>query len=192
MGKQYQFLGQKSLSNKFKKELIHNKPSYLKSILALNLFSTSPAFAEVGKIFDFNATLPIMAVQFIALMVFLDENWFSPVGKVLDQRNEKVRTLLCSFNDGREELVALQTEAETILKDARTEAKAKISEAKANSAEKAEAKLATQKAKLNDELAGAIIKLETEKDAAQKELDSQAGELSKYILERVLPAGFSL
>merc|ERR1712060_784350 len=96
-------------------------------------------FAEAGKIFDFNATLPIMAAQFIALMIFLDKNWFSPVGKVLDQRNEKVRTLLCSFNDGREELVALQTEAETILKDARTEAKAKISEAKTNSAEKAEA-----------------------------------------------------
>merc|ERR1712227_693594 len=181
--KKYQFLGQKSLSNKFKKELTHNKSSYLKSILALNLLSTSPVFAEAGKIFDFNATLHIMAAQFIALMVFLDKSWFSPVGKVLDQRNEKVRTLLCSFNDGREELVALQTEAETILKDARAEAKAKISEAKANSAEKAE---------VNDELAGAIRKLETEKDAAQKELDSQADELSKYILERVLPAGFSL
>merc|ERR1711904_439290 len=145
----------------------HNKSSYLKSILALNLLSTSPVFAEAGKIFDFNATLPIMAAQFIALMVFLDKNWFSPVGKVLDQRNKKVRILLCSFNDGREELIALQTEAENILKDARAEAKAKISEAKANSAEKAEAKLATQKAKLNDELAGAIRKLETEKDAAQ-------------------------
>merc|ERR1712196_521265 len=101
-------------------------------------------------------------------------------------------TLLCSFNDGREELVALQTEAETILKDARAEAKAKISEAKTNSTEKAEAKLKKQKTKINDELAGAIRKLETEKDAAQKELDLQADELSKYILERVLPAGFSL
>merc|ERR1711920_1056733 len=141
--------------------------------LAFNLFSTSPAFAEAGKIFDFNATLPIMAAQFIALMIFLDKNWFFPVGKVLDQRNEKVRTLLCSFNDGSEELIVLQIEAETILKDARTEAKAKISESKINSTKKAEAKLVIQKAKLNDELTKAIKKLETEKDAAQKELDMQ-------------------
>merc|ERR1712048_376729 len=143
------------LSNKFKKELVHYKSSYLKSILAFNLFSTSPVFAEAGKIFDFNATLPIMAAQFIALMIFLDKNWFFPIGKVLDQRNEKVRILLCSFNDGREELIALEIEAEIILKDARTEAKAKISEAKINSIKKAEAKLAIQKAKLNDELTGA-------------------------------------
>ena len=47
-----------------------------------NLILGSPAMAEVGKIFDFNATLPIMMGQFLLLMVVLDKLVFSPVGKV--------------------------------------------------------------------------------------------------------------
>jgi len=36
-----------------------------------NLIAASPAMA--GEVFDFNLTLPIMAGQFLALMVFLDK-----------------------------------------------------------------------------------------------------------------------
>ena len=53
-----------------------------------------PAHAEAGKIFDFNLTLPVMVGQFLLLMVFLDKFWFGPVGKVLDERDAKIRTLL--------------------------------------------------------------------------------------------------
>merc|ERR1719198_342675 len=180
-------LGRKSTKKSFEKKL-----SIFPSVWICNLLTSSPVFAEAGKIFDFNATLPVMAVQFILLMIFLDKNWFGPVGKVLDERNKKVNTMLSSFKDGNEELEALQTEAESILRDARTEAKTKISEAKADLSQKAEAKLLAQKAKLSNELTIGIKKLEDERDSAQKELDVQVGELSKYILERVLPTGFSL
>merc|ERR1712007_62772 len=109
-------------------------------------------------------------------MIFLDKNWFGPVGKVLDERNKKVNTLLSSFKDGNGELEALQTEAESILKDARTEAKTKISEAKTDLSQKAEAKLLAQKVKLSNELTIGIKKLKDERDSAQKELDVQVGE----------------
>ena len=70
------------------------KPAALAAIT--NVLVTLPAHAEAGKIFDFNLTLPIMATQFLLLMVFLEKTWFTPVGKVLDQRDKLLRDQLGS------------------------------------------------------------------------------------------------
>ncbi len=59
-----------------------------------NVLLALPAHAEAGKIFDFNLTLPVMVAEFLLLMVFLDKFWFTPVGKVLDERDAKIRSLL--------------------------------------------------------------------------------------------------
>jgi F-type H+-transporting ATPase subunit b len=74
-------------------------PAFLKpaALIALtNALAALPAHAEAGKIFDFNATLPIMVGQFLLLMVFLDKFWFGPVGKVLDERDALIRKSLSS------------------------------------------------------------------------------------------------
>ncbi len=62
-----------------------------------NALMALPAHADAGKIFDFNLTLPIMAGQFLLLMVFLDKFWFGPVGKVLDERDGYIRDQLKKF-----------------------------------------------------------------------------------------------
>lgn len=62
-----------------------------------NALMALPAHADAGKIFDFNLTLPIMAGQFLLLMVFLDKFWFGPVGKVLDERDGYIREQLQKF-----------------------------------------------------------------------------------------------
>merc|ERR1712093_602971 len=104
--------------------------------LIADLFSVMPLHA--GKVFDFDATLPAMAAQFLLLTLFLEKTWFGPVGKVLDERNDKILTRVKSLSEVTGELDSLQNEAETLLKEARAEAKAKIAEAKVNSAAKAE------------------------------------------------------
>lgn len=43
---------------------------------------------------QFNLTLPAMAGQFLLLMVMLDKLWFTPVGKVLDERDALIRSKL--------------------------------------------------------------------------------------------------
>lgn len=55
-----------------------------------NAIMASPA-AAAGKLFDFDLTLPIMAGEFLLLMIFLDKTWFGPVGKVLDERDTMIR-----------------------------------------------------------------------------------------------------
>lgn len=70
------------------------KPALLATVA--NVLATLPAHAEAGKIFDFNLTLPIMATQFLLLMVFLEKTWFTPVGRVLDERDKLLRDKLGS------------------------------------------------------------------------------------------------
>ena len=64
--------------------------------LAANFFAALPAHAAAGKIFDFNLTLPIMVVQFLGLMIFLDKFWFTPVGNNLDERDKYLRDRLAN------------------------------------------------------------------------------------------------
>merc|ERR1712078_710904 len=160
-------------------------------LLYTNILVAFPAHAA-GKIFDFDATLPFMAAQFLILMVFLDKVWFGPVGKVMSERNRKIAVSKESLVNGTEELTALQKEAETILKDARIEAKAKIADARAASNAKAESELQAEKALIDAEITATINKLSTERASAQKDIDSQVSELSQYIIKKVLPGSYKL
>merc|ERR1719240_1936773 len=171
-------------STTIRKEFIYKN---LGTALLGNLLMTMPAHAGSGKVFDFNATLPIMAAQFLLLMIFLDRTWFGPVGKVLDERSAKIRTRLRSVDSGAEELESLQNEAENILKDARAEAQATISESKNKAASEAQIELAAKKSKLDADLALAVKELDSETSDVQKALDEQVSALSKDIIKKVLP-----
>lgn len=105
----------------------------------------SPAFAE-GKLFDFNLTLPVMAGQFLLLMVFLDKTWFTPVGKVLDERDELIRSKLASVSGNTEKIAEMQAEAEKVLKSARDAASAAVNEARTTTMAEQDAKLETLRA----------------------------------------------
>merc|ERR1711904_523328 len=120
------FREKKTSSAKFSQTIasIPNKNSLPLSLSIANILIAMPAHSEAGKIFDFNATLPIMAVQFLILMVFLEKVWFGPVGKVILERNHKIKKRKIFLAIGTEELKALQKEAETLLKEARVEANA--------------------------------------------------------------------
>lgn len=68
--------------------------------IAANALVALPSFAgEPGKIFDFNLTLPIIATEFLLLMVILDKTVFGPVGKAIDDRDELIRSQLASVGD---------------------------------------------------------------------------------------------
>merc|ERR1711977_728045 len=150
------------------KSTISNKSSLPLSFSIANILIALPAYSDAGKIFDFNATLPIMATQFLILMVFLDKVWFGPVGKVITKRNRKIEERKAFLATGTEELTSLQKQAETLLKEARAEAKAKILDAKAASNAKSESELADEKTRLDREIAIAVKELSDERASAQK------------------------
>lgn len=157
--------------------------------LLSNAMMALGASADTGKIFDFNLTLPIMAGQFLLLMVFLDKTWFSPVGTLLEDRDSQLREKLATVKGNSGEVSNLQEQAEKILSDARAAAQKKVADAKSAVSTEAATELAAAKAKVDAELARALAGLESEKDAALKGLDAQVAKLSDDILARVLPEG---
>merc|ERR1711862_357272 len=140
----------------------------------------SPAYS--GKVFDFNATLPIMAAQFILLVIFLEKTWFGPVGEILDARDEVIRNRLMSVKSGNDELEALLNSADALLKDARADAQSEIADAKSKAAAKAEAELASEKRKLDSELALAMTDLTASQQSTQEDIERQVAGLADYIV----------
>lgn len=112
--------------------------------LVANLIMASPAHA--GKLFDFDATLPVMIGQFLLLMVFLDKTWFTPVSRLLNERDELIRSKLSSVQGNTGNISEMQEEAERILRDARAAANAAINEAKASTQAEQDAKIEALKA----------------------------------------------
>lgn len=122
------------------------KPAFTAAVS--NVIMAMPAEAA-GKLFDFNLTLPVMTAQFLLLMVFLDKTWFSPVGKVLDERDEMIRSKLASVQGDTSKIAEMQAAAERALKEARAAANAAVNEAKATTQAEQDAKVAILKAVCN-------------------------------------------
>ena len=52
-----------------------------------------------GGLFDFNATLPLMAIQFILLTVVLTFVFYKPISKVLEERETLINTNLATASE---------------------------------------------------------------------------------------------
>ncbi|KAG6547495.1 hypothetical protein Mapa_010943 [Marchantia paleacea] len=159
------------------------------AIVATNVLLALPALAgeEKGKIFDFNLTLPIIAIEFLTLMVALDNIWFKPVAAVMDKRDEEIRNKLLGVRDNSGEIKKLQQEAEAIIKAARAETTNALNNTKRETAAALEVKLQESKARIESELAEALANLEEQKEETLKGLDKQVSALSDEIISKVMP-----
>lgn len=120
------------------------KPATLAAVA--NVIMAMPAHADAGKLFDFNLTLPVMATEFLLLMVFLDKTWFTPVGDLLDKRDAELRGMVGEVKDNSANLAALKAEADEILRSARAESQAQLQAVKAECQADMDSKFAAAKA----------------------------------------------
>merc|ERR1719463_240187 len=116
-------------------------------------------------------------------MVLLDKTWFSPVGKVLDDRDAKIRALLAGVQDNSSELSKLEEEGKTLLADARSAASELMEAAKAEAPTAEE--LTQLKTKQASEMSALMAQLETDREQAQKDLEPKVQELAGEILAKL-------
>jgi len=139
-----------------------------------------------GGLFDFNATLPLMAIQFILLTVVLTFVFYKPVSKVLDERETSISKNLSDASDKLlkadelykqydEQLKTARTNAQSIIAESEKEAK-EIVASEINQARQDAAKLIQQTNK----------ELEAQKSLALEKLETQVDELSQLIKEKLL------
>jgi len=145
------------------------------------------AIAEgAGGLFDFNATLPLMAIQFILLTVVLTFVFYKPVSKVLEERETSISSNLAEASDKLlkadelykqydEQLKTARSNAQSVIADSEKEAK-EIVASEINQARQDAAKLIQQTNK----------ELEAQKSLALEKLETQVDELSQLIKEKLL------
>jgi len=93
-----------------------------------------------GGLFDFNATLPLMAIQFVLLMVVLTFIFYKPVSKVLEDREEYISGNLTQASDKLIKADELYKQYDEQLKTAKVNAQATIAKAEKEAKAKEEAK----------------------------------------------------
>jgi len=139
-----------------------------------------------GGLFDFNATLPLMAIQFVLLTVVLTFVFYKPVAKVIDEREAYINGNLSTaseklikadelYNEYDEQLKAARVNAQAIIGKSEKEAKDAVA-LEINQARQDAAKLIEQTNK----------ELETQKSLALQQLETQVDELSQLIKEKLL------
>ncbi|EPS59906.1 hypothetical protein M569_14899, partial [Genlisea aurea] len=168
-------------------------PSLLAAAAAaatVSLAHAPPSLAEETEkalLFDFNLTLPIIAAEFLLLMVALDKIYFTPLGKFMDDRDAAIREKLNSVKDTSAEVKQLEEEAAAVMRAARAEISAALNKMKKETQVEVEQKLAEGRQKLEAELQEALANLEKQKEDTILALDSQIAALSEEIVKKVLP-----
>ncbi|KAL3497352.1 hypothetical protein ACH5RR_040084 [Cinchona calisaya] len=170
---------------------LHSLPTKsISVILAASLAMAPPSMAaeiEKASLFDFNLTLPIIAAEFLFLMVALDKIYYTPLGKFMDERDAAIREKLGSVKDTSEEVKQLEDQAAAIMRAARAEISAALNKMKKETQLEVEQKLAEGRKKVEAELQEALASLEKQKEDTIKALDSQIAALSDEIVKKVLP-----
>ena len=144
--------------------------------------------AEKGKLFDFDATLPLMAIQFVILVAVLNKLFYTPLGKVLDDRAEFVRGGLGGAKARLTEAEELTKQYERELAETRREAQAVIATAKAEASKIAAGQIAETQQAAQVQREQAQQEIDRQKQSAFAALEPQVDELSRQILTKLLGA----
>lgn len=95
-------------------------------MINLSILISSSEVSGPGGLFDFNLTLPLIAVQFILLTVLLNIILYSPLLTVIEERKEYILTNLSKASQLLSEANKLTAQYEQELTNVRKEAQLEI------------------------------------------------------------------
>lgn len=138
--------------------------------------------------FDFDGTLPLMAIQFLMLVAVLNAVFFKPLTQVMDERDGFVRV---NNTEARERLAQARRLAEQYeqeLASTQKQSQGVITQAQAEAQKIAQAEIAEARKQVQAEVTKAQAELESQKQSAFSSLERQVDTLSQQILEKLLGA----
>ena len=131
-------------------------------MINLSILISSSEVSGPGGLFDFDATLPLVASQFLLLMIILNIILYNPLLTVIDERKEYILTNLGKAAETLAEANKLTTNYEQELDSVRREAQLEI----------------TNSQKIHKEI------LEVELNISQKYIDNLLDTISKDLLDK--------
>ena len=131
-------------------------------MINLSILISSSEVSGPGGLFDFNLTLPLVAIQFILLTVLLNIILYNPLLTIIEERKEYILTNLSKASQLLAEANKLTAQYEQELTNVRKEAQSEI----------------TNSQKIHKEI------LEIELDISQKYIDNLLDTIQKDLLAK--------
>jgi F-type H+-transporting ATPase subunit b len=140
-------------------------------MINLSILISSSEVSGPGGLFDINATLPLVAIQFVLLTVILNIILYNPLLTIIEERKEYILTNLSKASEILAEANKLTEQYEQELTSVRKEAQLEITSSQKIHKEILEAELNGSQKSI-DNLLNTITKdLLTKKDIALNSLD---------------------
>ena len=139
-----------------------------------------------GGLFDFNATLPLMAIQFILLTVVLTFIFYKPVSKVLDDRELYISGNLTQASEKLIKADELYKQYDEQLKTAKVSAQTTIAQAEKEAKDVVALEIGQARTDAAKLIERTNKELEAQKSIALEKLETQVDELSQLIKEKLL------
>lgn len=136
--------------------------------------------------FDFDATLPLMALQFLLLAALLNAIFYKPLTKALDDRDNYIRTNKVDARERLDKAERLAKDYEQQLADARKQAQAAITSAEADAQSIYSKSIAEAQQEVQKQREEASREIESQKESAMRSLEQQVDSLSQQILDKLL------
>ncbi len=136
--------------------------------------------------FDFDATLPLMAVQFLILMALLNALFYKPLNKAIDERAEYINANETQTKERLTKAQALAKEYELQLTSARKKSQEIINAAQAEAKIISDTQIAQAVKEAQAKKEAAALEIEEQKQQALAELEKQVDTLGRQILEKLL------
>ena len=154
-------------------------------MIDFSILISSSEVSGPGGLFDIDATLPLVAIQFLLLMVILNVILYNPLLTIIEERKEYILTNLSKASEILAEANKLTTQYEQELDSVRKEAQLEITNSQKIHKEILEVELNISQ-KYIDNLLDTITKdLLTKKDIALNSLDEIVTSLCSNIETRL-------
>ena len=150
--------------------------------LALQAVSTE----SEGGLLDFNATLPLMAIQILLLMVALNLIFYKPISQVLDERDESIRKQLTEASEMLMKAENITKQYELDLAQERREAQSIIASAQKGAQEIVALEIKQAQKDTEQLVTEATNQLNSQKEKALKALEEQVNTLSEQIKNKLI------
>jgi len=150
------------------------------------LLAQEAASKPEGGLFDFNATLPLMALQILLLMVVLNLVFYTPIAKVLDERDEYIRKNLTEASETLARAEGITKQYEQDLSQERRESQLIITSAQKEAQEIVAMEIKQAQKDTEALVNEATEQLNAQKDKALLALEEQVNTLSEQIKNKLL------
>lgn len=139
-----------------------------------------------GGLFDLDATLPLMAVQFLLLVAVLNIVFYKPLSKALDDRDAYIRSNQADAKERLSKAQNLAKQYEQELAETRRQSQAIIAAAQADAQKIAAEKIADAQREAQAQREQVQRELDQQRQEALQSLEQQVDTLSSQILEKLL------